>query len=130
MKLARPPIALEIGSAINTPSTPSPNIGSTIVSGTTIITFLNIEKNTALLAHPNAVNVDCPTNWNDIKKKPKKYSFNACSPKLIIVLSVVNTDRISLGNIITASHTISIYKNPITAVNLIAFLTLSYCFAP
>lgn len=60
MKLARPPIALEIGSAINTPSTPSPNIGSTIVSGTTIITFLNIEKNTALLAHPNAVMLIVP----------------------------------------------------------------------
>ena len=45
---------MDIGSAKNTPLTPNPNIGSKIVSGTTIIAFLNSEKNTAFLAYPKA----------------------------------------------------------------------------
>ena len=108
MKLASPPIALDMGSAINTPLTPSPASGRIIVRGRTIITFLKIEKKTALLAHPKAVNVDCPVNWKAIKKNPKKYSFSACSPASIISASVVNIDKISLGNSKTAIHAISI----------------------
>ena len=71
-KLAVLPMAFEIGSAKKTPLTPKPIVGSHNVKGTTMITFRNIEKNTALFAHPNAVNVDCAENCNAIKKKPKK----------------------------------------------------------
>ena len=53
-KHASPPKAFEIGSAKNTPFTPKPTIGSNTVSGTTITTFLKIEKNTARFAYPSA----------------------------------------------------------------------------
>ena len=40
IKHAKPPIALEIGSAKNTPLTPNPTIGKTNTSGATINAFL------------------------------------------------------------------------------------------
>lgn len=54
IKHANPPIAFEIGSAKNTPFTPNPIIGNNKVNGTTITTFRNKEKKTALLAYPSA----------------------------------------------------------------------------
>ena len=71
-KHASPPIALEIGSAKNTPFTPKPIIGSKIVSGNTINAFRSREKNTAFFANPSAWNTDCPANCSDIRKNPKK----------------------------------------------------------
>ena len=53
IKHASPPMALEIGSAINTPFTPNPSPGSSNVSGTTITIFLNIENVIAYLAFPS-----------------------------------------------------------------------------
>ena len=72
IKHAKPPIALEIGSAKNTPLTPNPTIGKTNTSGATINAFLKSEKNIAFFAKPRAWNAICPENWNDIKKNPKK----------------------------------------------------------
>ena len=64
---------LEMGSARNTPVTPSPNSrGSSSVRGTTMTTFRNREKNTACLDRPSATAADCPAIWKLIMKKPKK----------------------------------------------------------
>ena len=53
---------------------PIPNIpGSRIVSGTTMITFRKIEKKIAFLDLPRPTKIDCPENWSDIIKNPKKY---------------------------------------------------------
>lgn len=72
-KQALPPTRFEIGSAQNTPSTPSPlTFGNNIVKGTTMITFRKIEKNVALFAFPSATNTACPVNCNAIKQNPKK----------------------------------------------------------
>lgn len=72
IKQASPPIKLETGSAINTPLAAGDIMyGSRNVIGTTIITFLKSEKNTAFLDLPNAVNTDCPANWKLIIKNPK-----------------------------------------------------------
>ena len=73
MKQAVPPIKLDMGSARNTPLTPSPAIcGSMRVSGMTIITFRKREKKTAFLDRPSDTKVDCPENCRDIMKNPKK----------------------------------------------------------
>ena len=72
-KHAMPPITLDIGSARNTPATPRPPIcGRIRVRGTTIITFLRIEKKIAFFAFPRDVNAHWPENCSDIIKKPKK----------------------------------------------------------
>ena len=72
-KHAVPPITFETGSAQKTPDVPSPPIiGSRIVSGTTIITLRNNEKNTACLGRFRATYVDWPTNCSVIMKKPQK----------------------------------------------------------
>lgn len=47
IKQAIPPIALEMGSARKTPSTPNPNLGSKSVSGVTITAFRSNEKKIA-----------------------------------------------------------------------------------
>ena len=65
-------MALEIGSARNTPLIPSPSRGSASVSGTTINALRSSEKNMACFEYPRAVKVDCPANWKAIKKNPKK----------------------------------------------------------
>ena len=58
-KLADPPMRLEIGSARKTPSTPRPkNFGRISVRGTTMITFLKIEKKIDCLAFPSATKLD------------------------------------------------------------------------
>ena len=62
IKHANPPIALEIGSAIKTPFTPSPIEGNSNVNGTTITTFLNNENVIAYFAFPSPWNTDCPAN--------------------------------------------------------------------
>ena len=55
IKQASPPIRFEIGSARNTPVTPIYGItGSKNVSGTTMITFLNMEKKIACFDFPSA----------------------------------------------------------------------------
>ena len=64
----RPPIACEIASAQNTPFTPRDVRGSRIVSGTTRITFLNIEKKTAYRGCFRATNVFWPPLWKLIMK--------------------------------------------------------------
>lgn len=79
----------DIGSARKTPSTPYPNLGNKIVSGTTIITFLNNEKKMACFAYPNAWKVDCPQNWKAMKQNPKKYIFKAFGPFESTVASLV-----------------------------------------
>lgn len=72
-KQAIPPITLEIGSARKTPMTPRPPMcGRSIVNGTTMTTFLNIEKKIAFFAFPSEVNAHCPENCRAIMKKPKK----------------------------------------------------------
>ena len=71
-KQARPPNTLEMGSARKTPSTPKPQEGRRIVSGTTMMALRSREKKMACLALPRAWKVLCPTNWKDIKAKPKK----------------------------------------------------------
>ena len=54
-KHAVPPITFDTGSARNTPSVPSPPIiGRKIVSGTTMMTFLKSEKNTACFGRLSA----------------------------------------------------------------------------
>ena len=54
-KQASPPIRFEIGSARNTPVTPISGItGSKNVSGTTMMTFLNMEKKIACFYFPSA----------------------------------------------------------------------------
>ena len=73
---------LEIGSAMNTPLTPSaPMRGSRRVSGTTMMILRKSEKNTACFALPSPTKVLCPVNWNAMKKKPKKYRCMAGTPR-------------------------------------------------
>ena len=55
-------MALEIGSARNTPSTPKPNLGRSSVSGATITAFRSREKKIAWREYPSAVKADCPEN--------------------------------------------------------------------
>ena len=64
---------VEMGSARNTPSVPSPPTAGRIrVSGITMITFRNREKKTACLERPRATAVDWPANCRDIMKMPAK----------------------------------------------------------
>lgn len=53
-KHAKPPTALEIGSAQKTPFTPNPILGSNKVKGTTMTAFRSNEKNTLFFASPKA----------------------------------------------------------------------------
>ena len=59
VKHAAPPIKLDMGSAIKTPTVPKLNIlGSIIVRGITIIPLRSIEKNIACFDLPKPTNTD------------------------------------------------------------------------
>ena len=63
VKLAVPPIKLEIGSARKTPLTPMPaKWGRIRVSGTTMMIFRKREKKMECFDIPSPTKVDCPTN--------------------------------------------------------------------
>ena len=71
---ALPPTALEMGSAMNTPSAPKwKTPGRRSVSGTTMTTLRNREKKIACFFFPSALKVVCPVYWSDWKIKAKKY---------------------------------------------------------
>ena len=71
-KHAVPPTRLEIASAMYTPLTPKPILGSNTVSGTTMMTLRNKEKKIALFVHLKAVKVDCPALCPAMKANAKK----------------------------------------------------------
>ena len=58
-KHASPPMALDMGSARNTPSTPAPSLGSNMVRGATITALRSREKKIAWREYPRAVKADC-----------------------------------------------------------------------
>ena len=123
-------MALEMGSARNTPRTPSPSAGNSSVRGTTIITLRNSEKKMACFTRPRARNTVCPENWKAMKKKPKNYSFSAPVPASSMAASSVKMKSSRCGHCITTSHAAAVYRMPSHAVNRIPWHTLSYCFAP
>jgi hypothetical protein len=99
----------EIGSARNTPITPSEAMfGSINVNGTTIITFLNSEKNIACLDFPSATNVDCPQNCSVIIIKPAKYTRNGSIPVVKISASELNSPIKNDGNEITKIQNVNV----------------------
>ena len=130
-KLASPPTKLDIGSAMNTPLTPSAAIrGSRIVSGTTMIILRKREKNTACRDWPRPTNADCPENWNAIMKKPKKYICMNGTPASISAGSELNILIIGAGKRKSISQASSIYTTPVSEENAIPRLTRPYSRAP
>ena len=130
IKQASPPMQLEIGSAQNTPSTPNPILGKSMVSGATITAFRSSEKNMACFEYPSAVKADCPVNWNAIKKNPKKYNFKALVPASSMAGSSVKIESSKWGHCITTSQASKVYKIPTHAVKRIPWHTRSNRFAP
>ena len=132
IKQAVPPIKLDTGSARNTPLVPSPAMeGSNSVSGMTMITLRNKEKNTACRDLPSATNVDWPANCRAIMKIQKKYRCMAGTPSFNSVGLLLNIRIKTCGkknrkahmtriNIITAvSYThLDVYKRQVESSSL------------
>ena len=79
------------------------------VRGTTIITFLNNEKNIAWCFNPKDLNVTWPVCWKVININVEKYRLKAGMASARIVLSLLNMPIIAAGNTLMMVHTINEY---------------------
>ena len=95
-----------------------------------MITFRKIEKKIAFLDLPRPTKIDCPENWSDIIKNPKKYKRIAGIPAAMSSASWLKMRIKNAGKPSTISQIPVVYKIAIKEVKTIAFLTRPYSFAP